>query len=155
MGFPGGSDGEECLQCRWPQVRSLGREDSLEKRMAIHSSIPACRIPWTEEPGGLQLIGSQRVGHDWAANTSTFFHLDRAPLPSTQHFWSMIHSPWNMKWEDGWYGWLSKFQHKFGRYSISSQNLGDIKRSSATPRWPWKNGRWSEGGDERLWGKSK
>ena len=45
-------------------VRSLGREDPLEKEMAIHSSILAWRIPWMEEPGGLQSTGSQRVGHD-------------------------------------------------------------------------------------------
>ena len=47
-------------------VRSLGREDPLEKEMATHSSILAWRIPWTEEPGGLQSMESQRVGHDWA-----------------------------------------------------------------------------------------
>ena len=46
------------------QVRSLGQEDSLEKGMAAHSSIPAWRIPWTEEPGGLQSTGLQTVGHD-------------------------------------------------------------------------------------------
>ena len=46
------------------QVQSLGREDPLEKDMATHSSILAWRIPWTEEPGGLQSIGSQRVGRD-------------------------------------------------------------------------------------------
>ena len=46
------------------RVRSLGREDPLEKGMATHSSILAWRSPWTEEPGGLQSIGSQRVGHD-------------------------------------------------------------------------------------------
>ena len=46
------------------QVRSLGREDPLEKAIATHSSILAWRIPWTEKPGGLQSIGSQRVGHD-------------------------------------------------------------------------------------------
>ena len=45
-------------------VRSLGREDPLEKEMATHSSILAWRIPWMEEPGGLQSTGSQRVGHD-------------------------------------------------------------------------------------------
>ena len=45
-------------------VRSLGWEDPLEKRMATQSSIIAWRIPWTEEPGGLQSMGSQRVGHD-------------------------------------------------------------------------------------------
>ena len=45
------------------QVQSLGQEDPLEKGMATHSSILAWRIPWTEEPGELQSIGSQRVGH--------------------------------------------------------------------------------------------
>ena len=44
-------------------VRSLGRENPLEEEMAAHSSILAWRIPWTEEPGGLQSTGSQRVGH--------------------------------------------------------------------------------------------
>ena len=50
------------MQETW--VRSLGREDPLEKGMATHSSILAWRIPWTENPGGLQLLGLQRVGHD-------------------------------------------------------------------------------------------
>ena len=50
------------MQETW--VRSLGQEDPLEKGMAIHSSILARRIPWTEEPGGPQSIGSQRVRHD-------------------------------------------------------------------------------------------
>ena len=45
-------------------VQFLGREDPLEKGMATHSSILACRIPWTEEPGGLQSREWQRVGHD-------------------------------------------------------------------------------------------
>ena len=46
------------------QVQSLGQEDPLEKGMATHSSILAWRIPRTEEPGGLQSMGSQRIGHD-------------------------------------------------------------------------------------------
>ena len=46
------------------QVGSLGREDPLEKGMATHSSILAWRISWTQEHGGLQSMGSQRVGHD-------------------------------------------------------------------------------------------
>ena len=45
-------------------VQSLGQEDPMEKGMATHSSILAWRIPWTEKPGGLQSMGSQRVGHD-------------------------------------------------------------------------------------------
>ena len=53
------------------RVRSLGREDTLEKRMATHSSILAwTRIPWTEEPGGLQSMESQRVRQDSATSTS-------------------------------------------------------------------------------------
>ena len=51
-------------------VRTLGQEDPLEEGMATHSSILAWRIPWTEEPGGLQSLGSQRVGHDWATQHS-------------------------------------------------------------------------------------
>ena len=46
------------------QVQSLGWEDPLEKEMTTHSSILAWKIPWTEEPGRLQSMGSQRVGHD-------------------------------------------------------------------------------------------
>ena len=49
---------------RETRVRSLGWEDPLEKEMATHSRILAWRIPWTEEPSGLQSTGSQRVGHD-------------------------------------------------------------------------------------------
>ena len=53
------------------QVWPLGQKDPLEKGMATHSSILAWRIPWTEEPGRLQSMGSQRVGHDWATSTFT------------------------------------------------------------------------------------
>ena len=55
----------KCLPAMWEtQVQSLGQEDPLEKTMATHSSILAWRIPWTEEPGGLQSMGSQRLGHN-------------------------------------------------------------------------------------------
>ena len=55
----------KCLPAmRETWVRSLGWEDPLEKEMETHSSILAWRIPWMEEPGGLQSMGSQRVGHD-------------------------------------------------------------------------------------------
>ena len=52
------------------QVQSLVQEDPLEKGMATHSNILAWRIPWTEEPGRLQSMGSQRVGHDWVTSLS-------------------------------------------------------------------------------------
>ena len=53
-------------------VSSLSRENPLEKGMATHSSILAWRVPWTEEPGGLQSVGLQRVEHDGATNTFTY-----------------------------------------------------------------------------------
>ena len=52
------------LPVRETWVPFLGREDPLEEGMATHSSIPAWRVPWTEELGGLQSMGPQRVGHD-------------------------------------------------------------------------------------------
>ena len=53
------------LPAAWEtQVQSLGREDPLEEEMATHSSVFSWEIPWTEEPGRLQSLGSQRVGHD-------------------------------------------------------------------------------------------
>ena len=61
-------------------VRSLGQEDPLEKEMVTHSSILACKIPWTEEPSRLQFMGSQGVGHDWV--TSLHFKA-MAPHSST------------------------------------------------------------------------
>ena len=60
--FPGGSDGKESTCNAW--VQSLGQEEPLEKELATHFSTLAWRIPWTEEPGGLQSTGLQRVGHD-------------------------------------------------------------------------------------------
>ena len=62
--FPGGSDGKVSVYNVETWVRSLGWEDPLEKEMAIHSRTIAWKIPWTEEPGRLQSMGSQRVGHD-------------------------------------------------------------------------------------------
>ena len=56
------------LTMRETWVRSLGREVPLEKGMATHSSILAWRIPWMEEPGGLQSMGLQSVGHNWASS---------------------------------------------------------------------------------------
>ena len=62
---------------RETQVLSLGQEDPLEEGMATHSSILAWRVPWTEEPGGLQSMGLPRAGHNWVINTFTF-HINTA-----------------------------------------------------------------------------
>ena len=69
-------------------VWSLSWDDPLEKGMATHSSILAWRIPWTEQPGRLQFMGSQRVRHDWAA-----FTLSKSIplLRDTQKFWRSTH----------------------------------------------------------------
>ena len=65
VSFPDGSDGKKHLPPMLEtQVQSLGWEDPLEKEMAIHSRIIAWKMPWTEEPGRLQSMGSQRVGQD-------------------------------------------------------------------------------------------
>ena len=75
-GFPGGTlvkkiflPMQEVLEMR---VQSPGQKDPPEKEMATQFSILAWRIPWTEEPGGLQSMGSERVGHNRATNTFTF-----------------------------------------------------------------------------------
>ena len=68
-GFPGGSVVKNLPAVQVTRVWPLGWEDPLEKEMATHSSILAWKISWTEEPGGLQSMGSQRVRHDWVTNT--------------------------------------------------------------------------------------
>ena len=80
------------MQETW--VQFMGQEDPLEKRMAIHSRILAWEIPWTEEPGGLQSIGLQRVGHDLATKSQlhTYLHLQpeavghQPSIHSSTHF---------------------------------------------------------------------
>ena len=66
MCFSGGSVDKESTFNAGDRVQFLDKEDPLNKEMATHSSILAWRIPWTEEPGGLQSMGLQRVGHDLA-----------------------------------------------------------------------------------------
>ena len=69
--FPGGSAIKNPQAMQEKQVECLSWEDPLENRMATHSSILAWRIPWTEECGGLQSMGSKRTGHDWVTDTFT------------------------------------------------------------------------------------
>ena len=78
---------------RETRVWSLGWEDLLEKEMATHSSILAWRIPWTEEPGRLQSMGLQRVGHDWV--TSLFFSV---PVFSLPLFLCLCSFNWSILW---------------------------------------------------------
>ena len=69
-------------------VWSLGQEDPLEKGMAAHSSICAWRIPWTEEPGELQFMGSQKVGHNWVTGTPTVWVSPLLPSPQASRDWA-------------------------------------------------------------------
>ena len=86
----------------WP----LGWEDLLEKEMATHSSIIAWSIPWTEEPGGLWSMRSQRVGRNWATNTFTFIQLHTLCVymyPNTHtHTKCLINICWINKWMIKW-----------------------------------------------------
>ena len=68
MGFRSGTVVKNMPARQETLVQSLGQEDPLEEGMAAHSGILAWRIPWTEEPGGPQSMGWQRVRHDWANN---------------------------------------------------------------------------------------
>ena len=72
MGFLVAQTVENCPAIWETQARSLGREDPLEKGIATHSSILAWKIPWTEEPGGLQSMDSQKVAYNCVTDTFTF-----------------------------------------------------------------------------------
>ena len=69
-GFPGGSEVKPLPAVQETRVQPLDQEDPLEKEMATHSSTLAWKIPQTEKPGGLQSMGSQRVGHDRVTSLS-------------------------------------------------------------------------------------
>ena len=69
------------------QVQFLGWENPMEKEMATHSSIFAWRIPWTEEPGRLQSMGSSRVRHDWETNTHTNWGMNPLLLREKLRVW--------------------------------------------------------------------
>ena len=93
-GFPGGASGKKILlpmqEMQETQVQSLGWEDSLEKGTAPHSSILACKAPWTEEPRGLQAMGSQRVRHDWVTEHTYTQRLLLADLLTLELFFTNL-----------------------------------------------------------------
>ena len=85
-GFPGGASGKQstcqCRRCKRHRFSSLHWKDPLEEDMATQSSILAWRIPWSEEPGGLWSVGSQRVGHDWSNLARMHTYILRMPPAS-------------------------------------------------------------------------
>ena len=107
MGFPGGASGKEpacqCKTCKRLQVQSLGQEDALEEGMGTHSSILAWGIPWMEEPGGLQSLGSHRVRHNWSMSACTYTRW------SCMRAWILMHTNNVQKWHFksvGATGWI-------------------------------------------------
>ena len=83
---------------RESRVWSLAREDPLEKEMATHYSILTWRVPWTEEPGGLQSMGSQRVGRDWVKTLSLSIQLITGSKMPSPYRW--VCYVWNrMNWD--------------------------------------------------------
>ena len=105
LGFPGGSAVKNLLAMQEPQktqVLPLGQEDPLAEDRETHSSILAWRIPWTEEPGGLQSIGLPRVRHDWSNLSRTLgFLWQPTPvlLPGKSHGRRSLVgcSPWDLE----------------------------------------------------------
>ena len=112
-------------------VQSLGWEDPLEKGMATNSSILAWRIPWTKEPGRLQSMGSQRVGHDWVTkSTSRGLHRE------------MLHQVverigWNLRWKE--------------RPKIRSHCTGGVKAIIDESHWESVKSWWWTGRPGVLW----
>ena len=98
------------------RIRSLGWEDPLEKGVATHSNILARRIPWTEEPGGLESLGSKRVRHNWVTNTLTsslegiffffFFFFNFEKYNANGYVYSpslcLLPQPHSMRYLDSW-----------------------------------------------------
>ena len=109
--FPVAQTVKNLLAVQETRVWSLGQEDPLEKGMAIQCSILAWRIPWTEEPGRLQSMGSQRVGHDWS-DFSTQAHAGSS-CP-----WYIVICLWRMPW-----CWWLKNTGDFPLYGSSRNTL--------------------------------
>ena len=96
----------KCLSTmRETRVWALGWEDPLEKEMAIHSSTIAWKIPWTEEPGRLQSMRSQRVRHDWATSFSLSLSFIYTYMYAYVCMYIPPYTPRNI-WLDSWY-WLA------------------------------------------------
>ena len=90
VSFSGDPDSKNPPAMQETQVWSLGWADPLEKGMASHSSVLAWRISWTKEPGRLQSMGLQRIGHDWATNTSTLWWASARIRRGIFFFWCLI-----------------------------------------------------------------
>ena len=133
-------------------VQSLGREDPLEKEMATHSVIPAWKIPWMVEPGRLQSMGLQRVGHNWATSLS----LSRSVLGVHWRDWCWS---WNSNTLVTWCGQLTHLKRPWCWEGLRAGGEGDDRGWNgwmASPTqwtWVWVDSRswWWTGRPGVLW----
>ena len=125
------------------QVRSLGREDALGKETATHSSLLAWRIPWTEQPGGLQSRGSQRAGHDWVTNTHISYlaasRNQQSPVLMEQTLdtfksfpRSSRFSSTSQKWRKGFSSWLSFPSAELG-ITLKTSHIYSLEKHEEPP----------------------
>ena len=123
MDFPGGSESKasayKCGGLTW--VQSLGQKDLLEKEMATHSSTLAWKIPWTEEPGRLQFMGSQRVGQDWVTSLSLSLCLSLNFLMKLGRNHELVFIPWKRK------GIISSWETKILKDRFLWKEDGDMR----------------------------
>ena len=133
------------LPAMWKtRVWSLGWEEPLKKEMATHSSILAWKIPWVEEPGRLQSIASQSVGHDWATNTLLCYWL--GGKESACQYRKCRFSPWFGKspWRGKWKPTLVFLPGKFhGQRSLAGYSLWGHKESDVTKHTCFYSHIWS------------
>ena len=99
-------------------VRSLGQEDPLEEGMATHSSILAWRIPWTEDPGRLQSMGSQRVGHNW---TTEYAYLYDGEEEGIKQNYKLLHGSWWLHQHQTLQTWLEKMWRLLPRVPVNAR----------------------------------
>ena len=131
------------MQETW--VQSLGQEDPLEEAMTTHSSIFARKIPWTEKPGGLQSMGSQRVRHNWTTehaccNYKTFYVIPRVTTP-----WSREWQPtpvflpcfvaWTKKPGRLWSRGSQRAGHDWATNTHTKSNYEENTYRKCTPKW--------------------
>ena len=135
---------------RETRVRSLGREDPLEKEMATHSSILAWRIPWTEEHGGLQSTGSQRVGHDWVT-LITYRWCEQPTHWEKTWCWEGLKAKGKRAAENEGVGWHHRLNgHELGQTPGDSEEQGGLVCCSSWGRRVWLDSNWTTMDERRC-----
>ena len=140
------------------RVPSLGWEDPLEKGMAIHSSILAWEILWTEEPDGLQSMGSQKVGHNWATEHTHTEHIEwlknnqrtgrlieRGGIWDNPRFLEWVISCFHFHQGHRWESTLRKGIWEKGGESLTFWVWGSQRRAKLKSRVQWRNESFDDG----------